>query len=51
MQMRARRVTLASALGPAFSRPPDPADPVLEQLRRSMASLEKRYSAATPAAP
>lgn len=36
---------------PASSRPPDPADPTLEQLRRMMASLEKRYSAATPADP
>jgi hypothetical protein len=36
---------------PASSRPPDPADPVLEQLRRMMTSLEQRYSAAPPAAP
>jgi hypothetical protein len=36
---------------PDSSRPPDPADPVLEQLRRMMASLETRYSEATPSAP
>jgi hypothetical protein len=36
---------------PASSRPPDPADPVLDQLRRMMAAQEKQYSSATPAAP